>query len=220
MILQTKTANQRAVCFTPERGTVLNTLQECRSPVKISNFRTSNKYSGTDIIIDKQTQVTSLDINKFNTFAYGDEMENVDIKSVLEATPEQLVSLKAKVKTISAPKVISTTSGTLKKQECTTVDPTNYIQLVLWEENVERLQENVTCVFKNLRVKKSSFGKYLNTAKGTEFTFKEVENFTLPLAQVDDDVPTLTIQETNGSIVGVQQLDKHLTCIKCSKKVE
>ena len=143
-------------------------------------------------------------------------MERIDIKSVLEATPEQLVSLEAKVKRIDAPKVISTASGPLKKQECTVVDPTNYI---LWEENFDTLEENMNYVFNNMKVKESYFGKYLNTAKGTEFLYEKVEDFDIPLAQIDD-VPTLTIQEINGSIVGVQQLDKHLTCIKCSKKVE
>lgn len=220
MTLQTETEFQRAVCFSPEKRPMLHTLQQTKSPVKITKFRTSDNYS-KDIVIDKKTVISP--IPKDDSFTYKETEQDsvVSIASLQEAAPEQLVSVKAKVINIQSSKVLATSSfGPLKKQECTIVDLSKSIQLILWQQNVEMLELNHTYLFKALRLKQGPSGdKYLNTPRGGEFSYEEVDPFISPLAKVED-IPTLTTLRMEASIVGVQQISKYLTCVKCGKKAE
>lgn len=57
MILQTLTGTTNAVCFSPEKRATLEEFQTEKSPVKISQYRTTNKY-GKDVVIGKTTLIT------------------------------------------------------------------------------------------------------------------------------------------------------------------
>lgn len=220
MTLQTATKSQRAVCFSPEKRPLLHTLQQTKSPVKITNFRTSDNYS-KDIVIDKKTVISPIPKDDSFTYKEANQESVLSIASLQEAASEQLVSVKAKVINIQSPKVQPTSSfGPLKKQECTIVDLSKSIQLILWQQNVEMLQLNNTYLFKGLRLKEGPSGnKYLNTPRGGEFSYEEVDPFTSPLAEVEN-IPTLTTLQIQASIVGVQQISKYRTCVKCGKKAE
>lgn len=167
MTLQTATKSQRAVCFSPEKRPLLHTLQQTKSPVKITNFRTSDNYS-KDIVIDKKTVISPIPKDDSFTYKEANQESVLSIASLQEAASEQLVSVKAKVINIQSPKVQPTSSfGPLKKQECTIVDSSKSIQLILWQQNVEMLQLNNTYLFKGLRLKEGPSGnKYLNTPRG------------------------------------------------------
>ena len=66
---------------------------------------------------------------------------------------------------------------------CTLLDPTASIKMVLWENFIHQVENNKTYIFHNVTVRKDKYNDtiYLNTAKyGTEI--KLTEDFTEILA--------------------------------------
>ena len=72
--LQNKDTTVRAVCFSPEKYSELNTLQKTKSPVKITNYSTSAASSGKkDIIILSKTRISPITSNEID-FPYLSEL--------------------------------------------------------------------------------------------------------------------------------------------------
>ena len=168
--LQTETASCRAVCFSPEKFPELKTFEKVKSPVKIENFRSKPGLNGEkEIIIQKNTSFTALD-NSSVDFEHNELLTTTglipNISSLDKVASVQLISVKAHVLQLSSVKQIQTyNQGALKKQEVVLADPTNWIKLVLWQNNVSTLTAGTTYSLSNLRVKKFNNERYLNTAK-------------------------------------------------------
>ena len=81
--------------------------------------------------------------------------------------PEQLVTIKALVHTLRAPKTISTKRNqTLLKQEGIIADPNDQIKIVLWEDQMDSITEGKTYLFKNIIVKENNNKeRYVNPPK-------------------------------------------------------
>jgi hypothetical protein len=158
-----------------------------KSPVKISNFKFSSNYSKENVVIDRASKVTPIgDDVGFEHI----EMTPPSVTSLLslnQVSSEQLVTLKAKVMKISGSKKITTSrnpNSPLVKQELVIVDPTVSVKVILWEQFVDTLKEDQTCVFKNLRLKRENNGSmYLNTPKSDQFSFEECEEFVETVVQ-------------------------------------
>ena len=102
------------------------------------------------------------------------------------------------------------------KQELVIVDPTSSLKVILWEQFVDRLKEDQTYLFKNLRLKRDNNGSiYLNTPKSNEFSFEEVQEFA---ETVVADVQLVSSVEVCASIIGVESISTYQACLKCGKK--
>ena len=214
-MLQTETASCRAVCFSPEKFPELKTFEKVKSPVKIENFRSKPGLNREkEIIIQKNTSFTPLDNSSVN-FEHNELIPN--ISSLDKVASEQLISVKAHVLQLSSVKQIQTyNQGALEKQEVVLADPTNWIKLVLWQNNVNTLTKGTTYSLSNLRVKKFNNERYLNTAKAEEFKFEESEDFWEPLVQPDQPLyQEFTIPDCQ--VIGVVEATKTLCCVSCSK---
>jgi hypothetical protein len=80
------------------------------------------------------------------------------------------------------------------------------------------LEEATTYILENLRVKKFNNDQYLNTPKDEEFKLKETEKFVDPLVQPDQPLFKESIIPI-CNVIGVMEVIKHPSCLKCSKKV-
>jgi hypothetical protein len=60
MTLQTSEGAKTAVCFSPEKRTILEKHEADKSPVKISNFKFSSNYSKENVVIDRASKITSV----------------------------------------------------------------------------------------------------------------------------------------------------------------
>lgn len=175
MTLQTTDSTTKAVCFSPEKRAVLQNYQNEKSPVKITKYRTSNKYGREDIVIEKTTIVNTINAENAPEYKELDLSPVPTITSLNQVSAEQLVTLKANVAKVNGSKIITTSSrnptSQLKKQDVIIVDPTASMRLILWEEYIDCLETNKTYLFKNLRLKQDSAGnKFLNTPKSDMFT--------------------------------------------------
>ena len=94
--------------------------------------------------------------------------KTLNLSAIQKVAGEQLISIEAKVVSLSGAKVQSTRYGQLKKQDVVLADPTAHIKLVLWGDYVDTLQLNKTCALNNVRVKFTKYEHYLNSPKNEE----------------------------------------------------
>ena len=111
-MLQTNTSVQRGVSFNLERREALETLSKQKSPVKINNYKISNKYNRKDVIINKETTV----IPTSATFAYQDQEDVLSIASLTHVANEQLITIKGYMAYLSGTKKIAIHGSEVKKQ--------------------------------------------------------------------------------------------------------
>ena len=131
------------------------------------------------------------------TFQYQPMPNAAAISSLQNVSFEQIVT--AKVLELSAVKVLHTAHGSFKKQEDILVDETSSIKIILWENEVEKLEKGETYILRNLCLKECHGEKYVNTPKTGKFKFeagKELNN----LAEADN-LPLKTTCTISADIV-------------------
>jgi hypothetical protein len=222
--LQAKDDPVKAVCYSPDKHSELETVAKTRSPIKLQNFKKTD--SSKDIVITKFTKITPLSKADVG-FSFEDNMTVksadavVNISSITKLAPEQLISVKAQVVSVSAVKKItlpqSNDTTKLSKQELVIRDTTASIRVVLWGKYVNAVQPKVTYLFKHLRVKGTKFEKYLNTPKTDPFILEECEEFQQPLVEVDDEI--ITSSTVNATILGIQDATSINACVSCHRRV-
>lgn len=220
--LQNKDNSVKAVCFSPEKYAKLNTLQQTKSPVKITNYNTSANNGKEDIILLSKTRITPITSNDID-FHYSGKLTAAtgilpNLLALEKLAAEQLVTIKAQVAQMSAAKTLRTQhQGVLKKQELLIRDTTTSVKLLLWENNVDMLELNKTYILQNIKLKRSKNDIYLNTTKADKFTFSETTAFTAPLIAVEDDVKTTST--ITARVLGIHQAFQTLACVSCHRKV-
>ncbi|CAB4033687.1 Hypothetical predicted protein, partial [Paramuricea clavata] len=204
--LQAKDDPVKAVCYSPDKHSELQTVAKTRSPIKLQNFKKTD--SSKDIVITKFTKITPLSKADVG-FSFE---ENMTVKSADAVA--QVVSVSG-VKKITLPQSNDTTK--LSKQELVIRDTTASIRVVLWGKYVNAVQPKVTYLFKHLRVKGTKFEKYLNTPKTDPFILEECEEFQQPLVEVDDEI--ITSSTINATILGIQDATSINACVSCHRPV-
>jgi hypothetical protein len=217
--LQTQDDVVRAVCFSPEKRSEFKTVSKTKSPVKLKKITTTD---GCDIRINKNTTITPLDKDKL-PFQFCDELTadsntRIPLSSIYKLAAEQLITVKAKVVTISAVKVFASNNGRLQKQEVMITDPTASMKLVLWGSYVNTLQPDQTYKFETFRVKEPKADRYLNTPKTDNFTATTCEPFDQPLIEVEQDLEQLASSTITAQVVGIKTIYKTFACLTCKKK--
>ena len=222
--LQAKDDPVKAVCYSPDKHSELKTVAKTKSPIKLQNFKKTD--SSRDIVITKFTKITPLnkadvDFNFEENMTVESADTVVNISSIAKLAPEQLISVKGQVVSVSAVKKISLPQSNditkLSKQEVVIRDTTASIRVVLWGDYVNTIIPQVTYLFKHLRVKGTKFEKYLNTPKTDPFTLEECEEFQQPLVEVDDEL--ITSKTIKATILGIQDATRINSCVSCQKPV-
>ena len=220
--LQNEDNSVRAVCFSTEKHPELKTLQQTKSPVKITNYNTSANNGKEDIILLSKTKITPITSDDSN-FPYSGELTAAtgilpNLLALEKLAAEQLVTIKAQVAQMSSVKTLRTQhQGVLKKQELLIRDTTTSVKLLLWENNVDMLELNKTYILQNIKIKRSKNEMYLNTTKDDKFTFSETTTFTAPLIAVEDHVKTTST--ITARVLGIHQASQTLACVSCHRKV-
>ncbi len=208
----------RAVSFSPRKRSDFSKYEDSKSPVKISKFKISSRHGSNDVIINNYTSVTPT-AGESVLFEYQAMSSGVaTISSLQNVSLEQLVCLHAKVLDLTSVKILHTAHGPLKKQDGVLVDETSSIKIMLWEDDVEKLEKGQTYILRNLRLKESCGEKYVNTPKTGEFKFEDAIDLN-SLAEADD-LPLETVSTISADIIGISSLTKSLLCVGCKGKVD
>ena len=165
----------KAICFSPEKIGPLRNAMNNKSPIKIKKFEYNDKFN--NIVIKNNTAITpSADPLPFQRIT-SLETHMVTIDTLKKTSPQQLVNLKATVKSISGSKMVKVQLGSLNKSSATLVDPTGSITAVFWQEWADCVDIDKTYIFKNLRVKK----KTIFPAKSMPIRPKKASVFKKPM---------------------------------------
>eukprot|EP00794_Sanderia_malayensis_P013244 gene13244-14604_t len=176
------------------------------------------KSGRSNYIIDDEAHIT--ECSSSIGFAYKQPLDTSDtlqISTLSNVALEELVTLKGCIKKLSAVKKIHTQRGPLNKQEGYLVDPSGYIKIVFWEDQVLTVQEGNTYYLTQLRVKKMNNELYVNTAKSGS-TIEEVSAYEEPLPEIND-IDSLTSITTSAEIMVVISINNYKSCYICSRRV-
>eukprot|EP00794_Sanderia_malayensis_P010507 gene10507-11611_t len=176
------------------------------------------KSGRSNYIIDDEAHIA--ECSSSIGFAYKQPLDTSDtlqISTLSNVALEELVTLKGCIKKLSAVKKIHTQRGPLNKQEGYLVDPSGYIKIVFWEDQVLTVQEGNTYYLTQLRVKKMNNELYVNTAKSGS-TIEEVPAYEEPLPEIND-IDSLTSITISAEIMGVISINNYKSCYICSRRV-
>ena len=100
--LQNEDNSVRAVCFSTEKHPELKTLQQTKSPVKITNYNTSANNGKEDIILLSKTKITPITSDDIN-FPYSGELTAAtgilpNLLALEKLAAEQPVTIKAQLR--------------------------------------------------------------------------------------------------------------------------
>lgn len=111
--------------------------------------------------------------------------------------------------------------GPISNQSCMLQDTSGTIKCLLWEEWVDKVQDDETYLFTNMRVKRDNYTSeiFINTAKfGCKIEKAQPFNDVLP--EVSPTLSDYITKQATVAIIGVKQVSKYYSCNACGKKVE
>ncbi len=143
----------------------------------------------------------------------------MNISKLSGLMPNQLLSLKSKLINLQKPRIVNQHSANqLTKREGFLIDPHGTIKIVLWEDEVNSIEEGKTYLFKNIRLKKNRISGdiYVNPRKGCA-TFLSTDEFADDSLRPPKDVPErLLTTYITGEIIRVNKCSLSICCFKCS----
>ena len=205
----------RAVCFSPRKRKIFADYSEKKSPIKVKKFnldtssKTNHMLMGDTVVVEHYPELD---------FSRSEVQSSTTLSSVKSVRIGQHVTVKAKVTNMSKEEK----TGDLTLVNCTRLDPSASIKMVLWENFINQVENNGTYMFHNVTVRKDKYhgNVYLNTEK-YRMEIKLTEDFTevlaVPLTQDTAQFVSTTIQ---GEIIGITTINSYFSCFKCNKKLQ
>ena len=205
----------RAVCFSPRKRKIFADFEEKKSPIKIKKFRVDTNANASDLLMGNDVIVEHYPELDFQRLQIQSSTTLLSVKSVRIG---QHVTVKAKVTNMSK----QLKGGDLTLVNCTLLDPTASMKMVLWENFINQVENNRTYIFHNVTVRKDKYNDtiYLNTAQyATEIKLTEdfTEILAVPLTQDTTQFVSTTIE---AEILGITSINSYFSCFKCKKKLE
>ena len=216
--VQTSEKTVRGVCFSPEKKSEFDLAQFNKKPIVLKNFKVNNNFGNDNVVMNNKTQIGDSTLTE-KEFKRVDIPDTLDIISLTNVAPEQLVSFKAKVVNLGGVKHFETQKGTFTKQEGFLIDPTGSTRIVLWGDYVGQLQQDMTYSFSGLRLKQIDGEKYVNTPKGNYFKFEISTAFDQTLPEVENVSQMINIDVTID-VIGVTSLTKSHSCRACKRRLD
>ena len=134
-----------AVCFSPRKHKIFEDYSEKKSPIKVKKFNVDTSSNTNDILMGDSVileHYPQLD------FSRSEMKSSTMLSSVKSVRIGQHVSVKAKVTNMSKEEK----AGDLTLVNCTLLDPSASIEMVLWENFINQVENNRTYIFHNVTV--------------------------------------------------------------------
>ena len=129
----------------------------------------------------------------------------------------QCISITIKVITVGESKEVqSRQDKPLTKQDCVVGDSTGRCRVVLWENDVGKLNEGCCYKLTNMLVREYAHVKYLSLSESA------VVNPVADIGEVaseDEDLEVEGRNQVNGEIIAVHRVDEYSSCLTCKGKV-
>ena len=225
--LVSKSNSRRALCFATERYEEFRKYQLQKSPVQRKHFRLSNTGNDDILMNKKATLEVQIKVDDFTPIELDKEII-LPISQLDKLYSDQIVSLKATIKSLSSTKKVCIRDETVDRVDLMVVDPTGSIKVTLWGDKCkEDLEIGNTYIFKGFRFKPSKFGSYINCPKNEQYSVERSTSFGEELAEADpsqlqeieEDLILLLVEKTTKSYICSKYLskipDKGTSTAKC-----
>ena len=211
--IQTENDVVRGVCFSPEKKNEIEHFTKSKSPVKIKRYSQNTKYGATNIVIEKNTQLSVTDDLLFKA---ADLDSGNTVASLTTICHNQTVTINAKLIKLYGSKRVPTNN--LTKQEGLLTDNTGTIKVVFWESFVNMGEEGKSYEFTNFVYKDDRFGRYIGSAREGS-SLVEIDDIKDALDPKVDE-PDLAKKDAVMMIIGISSVQKYHSCTGCKKKIE
>ena len=120
--------------------------------MKIKTFSVNKKIGNDDILLNSKLSINI--VAKVDSFVSDEHSEEtiLSISHLQKVFTDQIVTIKATIKSLSGVKKVSVGESFIDKKDLTVVDPTGSIRVVLWGDYCEKeVVKDNTYIFKRFR---------------------------------------------------------------------
>ena len=120
--------------------------------MKIKTFSVNKKIGNDDILLNSKLSINI--VAKVYSFVSDEYSEDtiLSISHLQKVFTDQIVTIKATIKSLSRVKQVSVGKSSIDKKDLTVVDPTGSIRVVLWGDYCEKeVVKDNTYIFKRFR---------------------------------------------------------------------
>ena len=187
--------------------------------MKIKTFSVNKKFGNDYILLSSKSSINA--VLKADSFVPDKRNEEtiLFISQLQKVFTDQIVRIKATIKSLSGIKKVSIGESSIDKKDLTVVDPTVSIRVVLWGNYCEKeVVKDNTYIFKRFRYRSNKFGNCINTLKDGTCSIEECNSFKEFLAEAD----MAEHSEINErlTLLRIEKTNKTYICLKCSAKTE
>ena len=120
--------------------------------MKIKTFSLNKKIRNDDILLNSKLSINIVaKVYSFVSDEYSEETI-LSISHLQKVFTDQIVTIKATIKSLSGVKKVSVGESSIDKNDLTVVDPTGSIRVVLWGDYCEKeVVKDNTYIFKRFR---------------------------------------------------------------------
>ena len=147
-------------------------LDEVNGPVTISHCEIKRSRMGQtmELLLNSSTKIQQADKEVTVPSTYS--TQDTNIANIHEIVDFQKVSCIAKILNVNEPMEVS---GGKKKQDMTISDSTGNIRLTVWEEHINKLEEDTSYRLSGLTVRTFKGQKFLSSSKDL-FKFQKTDD--------------------------------------------
>ena len=216
---QTNSQVYHAVCFSPEKYSVLKHKLKSSSPVKINKFQLKKnlKTETEELIHNKRTRIEDPNKSEMDFDLQKIEegtVEAIDssIKEIQEKQNNTLVNIVGRVLFNGKAETVDVRGKTLTKQEAMFIDNSGSLHLVLCD--TRKMKSKQCYNLSNVAIKEFNGTHYLTLPKYSNVTEATKLNMTQ-----HDDVPDIQQVQVQLQPDGINYVQSYLSCNKCHSKV-
>ena len=221
MKMQTESRTVRTVCFPPEKHETFKRSFEASSPVKLSQFqlKPNRRTNEEEIIVNKQTK---LDNPSEHEISFNITTEEIDYATTTttvcdakKVKPGRAITVLGRLTFQGGTEHIDVRGKSLKKQETILTDETVSIRLVLWENDIQKVQSRETYKLERSVLREFDNQPYITINKETK-----ISKVSQTIANPDDDLAN-TYKEFTISCPpeGILATHRSLSCKRCANSM-
>ena len=164
---------ERVVCFDSSKQSMIRNFQTSREPVQLQNIgRKKSLYvpDTNEIHYYKRSKVVKAS-NREIKFEFNKEFEEdvraTTIEAISSISRDQVITVEGKVKCDGEP-VLNESRGVRMQERCALKDDTGMVRLTLWNDLIDKVNNEQSYKITHVRVKEYDSMKYLTTTPDSE----------------------------------------------------
>ena len=221
MKMQTEDRTVRTVCFSPEKHETFKRSFEASSPVKLSQFqlKSNRRTNEEEIIVNKRTKLDNPSEFEITFDIAAKEFDytttTTAVREVNEVRPGRAITVLGRLTFQGGTEYVNVRGKNLKKQETILTDETGSIRLVLWENDIQKVQSEETYMLTRSVVREFDNQPYITINKETQ-----ISKVSQTIANPDDDLANTYKEFTISSPPeGILATHRTLSCKKCANSM-